>query len=1115
MDKGTVFSEHSEPGRSGMTKMRRGAQALTRIGLYLGLVALCFIAPANGQNRYEKHPIAAVQINIEGAAATSSLAEQYRLTAVSSIGTTYSTPRIRDAIEELYRTGRIDTITVAASQDIAGDVTLIFNIKPKVRAGRVIIELGPSEGQRVTEQELLFKLNILTPGTPITEQTLRDNADEILDYLRDRGFYRSQVEYSRRPVPNSTDLGVTFLVTPNTQSKVSTFKVSLEGYPKPIPPGLLKLEPGEGFTREQMLADVARIRKLLQKDQYLAPELGEPQPRYDDETNTISLELNGKVGPKVEVEVETESGAPSSSTQTRLLPIKREGTLDFSAIIEGERRLENYFQEQGYFFNNVSVRCSVTPPITDTEDNAIANETEFLCSFLGGEDLMGREVKVVYEVDLGRRLRLTEIRLRGTDKVSIEDVRTVLGSKEANLLGIIPFIGYGRGYTSVAILDDDANTIKSIMAELGYQEAQVRVNRGVSPNGEDLIITFVVEEGIPTVVEEVTIAGNIEVSTTELAAELSALVGRNYSRARTRNAARKLSELYSRRGYYYARVLPTVIENPDDATADKRPVKIEFRIESEGKQVIINRILVNGNEKTRTSAVERALALEPGELLRSSDVYASEQNLYASDAFSRVQIKPEHAGDTADGRRLNDIIVDVDEQPSRLMTYGGGFSTDLGLSGFYDIRHVNLFGRLWQGGARVRVSQRQQLVQFDLVNPRFIRDGDKRFAPLTLSAQYQRDTTVTRFFRSAFDQGTFGIVQRVDENGDPIDEFGAPAGDPTINRLAITAETSRTISRRNRAILFLRYRFEDVRLYNIDSLLIKELLRPDQKTRISGFSATFVRDTRRNCSVKQSLLDLIAKGDQTEPCRYNASDPTKGDYLTADYNVSIPALGANIGFQKFHASYNYYYTFGALGKQTTLAARGILGLGRVFSGGDRFVSTDYPALNGLLPISERFFAGGGNNLRGFAFEQAGPRVVVVPEGTFKNSDGEDVFLDPFTIPFGGNALAVVNLEARIPLSASIRAVPFYDGGNVFRVSSDIFRNPTVLPNDIPGFNQRARWTHTVGLGFRVKTPVGGELGVDYGHLLNPPMFLIPQPMGPPAQYRLRRGHLHFRFSQAF
>jgi outer membrane protein insertion porin family len=312
----------------------------------------------------------------------------------------------------------------------------------------------------------------------------------------------------------------------------------------------------------------------------------------------------------------------------------------------------------------------------------------------------------------------------------------------------------------------------------------------------------------------------------------------------------------------------------------------------------------------------------------------------------------------------------------------------------------------------------------------------------------------------------------------------------------------------------MRYRFEDVRLFNVESLLVKDLLLPDSHTRISGFTATFVRDTRRNCAIKYSLLEIIAKGEPAEPCRYNASDPTNGDYLTVDYNVSLPFLGANIGFQKFQLSYNYYYSFKAL-KNMTLAARGILGVGQVFSGGDRFNNATYPSLNGILPISERFFAGGANTLRGFDFEEAGPRVVVVPQGIYRNSAGNPVYLDPFTIPFGGNALAVANLELRIPLTDTLRAVPFYDGGNVFRWPGDIFHRQSVPPGNIELQNQRAVWTHTVGLGLRLKTPVGGEFGVDYGFLLNPPEFLIPQAMGPPAIYRLKQGHVHFRFSQAF
>jgi hypothetical protein len=60
------------------------------------------------------------------------------------------------------------------------------------------------------------------------------------------------------------------------------------------------------------------------------------------------------------------------------------------------------------------------------------------------------------------------------------------------------------------------------------------------------------------------------------------------------------------------------------------------------------------------------------------------------------------------------------------------------------------------------------------------------------------------------------------------------------------------------------------------------------------------------------------------------------------------------------------------------------------------------------------------------------------------------------------------------------------------------------------------WSHTVGLGLRIKTPIGGEFGIDYGFLLNPPRFLIPQPNNAPnAIYQLKQSQLHFRFSQAF
>lgn len=1108
-------------------------------GLVLAGKALCslsllvFISVAVfAQNGFESREIADVYVTFEGDDKNISANEQFRLLARDAVGKTYSSVRIRDAIDQLYQTKRIATISVEATVVGENGVNLRFVIKRKTQAQKVSIEIIGDGEKTFTEQELLFKLNLLEPGASITEQTLRNNADIILEYLRERGFFKAEITYTQRPLENTNDVAVTFRVAPNSQATIRAFEINIEGFDRAKFADKLRLRPGKPFSRELLTNDIEKIREILRDENFLAPFLNEPRPVYDSEANVINIELSGKKGPVVEVSVESEKAKVGTGTQNRLLPVKREGTLDYAAIIEGERRLENYYQELGYFFANVTATCSVDPPLIPPNPDTVKDSSEFVCSSLNSAELTDRKVFLKYRADLSRQLKLNDIRLEGTTQFTITEIQTVLESQKANILGIIPLFGYGRGYTSEKLLEEDASTIRSLLRELGYRDAQVRVNQGVSPDGENLVITFIVDEGKPTVISDVQIVGNNVFSDAVLMEQLPPLVGKNFSRAKVRNGQRKLSEFYSQAGYFDAVVDFSIDERTVDPVTGEGLFKVRYEIkykplsgdsitpvetgslpEGEGKKVSIGRILVTGNEKTKSSAIERALTVQPNEVLRSGDLYTSEQNLYASDAFSRVDIKRQPAGETPEGR-VTDLIVNVEEQAPRILSYGGGFSTDLGASGFVDIRHLNLLGRLWQGGARIRVSQKQQLAQIDYVNPRFIRDGEKRFAPLTLTAQYQRDSTVTRFFRSAFDKGTFGVVQRLDENGNPIDEFGADVGSPTLNRLTLTAETNRTLSRRNRSILFFRYRFEDVRLYNIQSLLIRELLIPDSRIRISGFGATYVRDTRENCSIKYTILEIIARGETGPQCRYSASDPTRGTYLTAEYNASIPVLGANIGFNKLQASYNIYYTFPSL-KNMTLAGRAILGLAQVFSSGDRFANTPTPDLEGLLPISERFFAGGANTLRGFDFESAGPRVVVVPTGIFRDRNREPVFLDPFTIPFGGNALAVVNLEARIPLTKSVRAVPFYDGGNVFRSISDVFNPPDVPANNVFQQNLRVLWSHTVGLGLRLKTPVGGEFGVDYGYLLNPPRFQIPQLNAPNAIFQLPQSQIHFRFSQAF
>ena len=91
-----------------------------------------------------------------------------------------------------------------------------------------------------------------------------------------------------------------------------------------------------------------------------------------------------------------------------------------------------------------------------------------------------------------------------------------------------------------------------------------------------------------------------------------------------------------------------------------------------------------------------------------------------------------------------------------------------------------------------------------------------------------------------------------------------------------------------------------------------------------------------------------------------------------------------------------------------------------------------------VPANKRFYAGGGGSVRGFEFRRVGP-------------------LDATNDPLGGRSVIELGLETRIRITESIGAVPFLDGGNVFR-------------DPIPDDPARLRWA--AGLGLRYFTPFG-------------------------------------------
>jgi outer membrane translocation and assembly module TamA len=146
----------------------------------------------------------------------------------------------------------------------------------------------------------------------------------------------------------------------------------------------------------------------------------------------------------------------------------------------------------------------------------------------------------------------------------------------------------------------------------------------------------------------------------------------------------------------------------------------------------------------------------------------------------------------------------------------------------------------------------------------------------------------------------------------------------------------------------------------------------------------------------------------------------------------------------------------------------------------------------IIQLPERFFAGGGQSLRGFDLNQAGPR-------------------DPCTgFPIGGLALLIFNQELHFPMRLPfvgnrLGGTIFYDGGNVF---SDV--NHITFAWRSSSITTLNYFSHTIGFGLRYPTPIG-PVRVDIGYQLNPAQYQVV-PTGTTTPEFFRVSHFGFSFN---
>jgi len=658
---------------------------------------------------------------------------------------------VKRAIQFLYESGRFSAVGVEAVP--SGDsVEIVFRLRHNYYFNRFSLE-----GTLDLKGRSLWEWVSLPIGQRFTELRLEEARQAVLQFLKERGYFLAQIQARAVVDENNRQVDTTFEVQPGRLAIVRSLKAS--GIPPSDAEKVLRqfgFRVGQRYDRGRLNTRLDNLRKQFMKRGFLAA-VAQVTESFDAAANAVDLMLTVSNFGKMKVVVD---GFKIDKDQLRrLLPILTGEGIDRGILDEGLENLKEHLRNQGYSEADVQIRESV-------DDSG---------------------VRVFhYRIVPNHRVTVSYIRFKGN--------RTIPDREMLALLQIQPRAFSPETAYSAALLEEDVNSLKSLYESYGYLNARITPLVESVDKEKKVGITYFCEEGPLSRIRSLEISGNSAWTTADLMSRIRLAPGKPYSPALAEQDRQSLLSAYNDRGYLWAQVAVQV-GSPDEA----QTYPVEFRIQ-EGIQSVVERILVLGNERTRSSVIENKIRLRENEPLSLGKMLQTQQALYGLGVFDQVRVAQRNADAAVP---FQDVVIRLQESKRFTVRYGLGYQERERVRGTLEFTHVNLLGLARRAQIRIRGSSIEQQALLSLQQPQF------RDVPvdsyLTFSAGHKKEVS--------FDSRRFSASY----------QFSHPVADHSWGML--------------------RYNFRNVRILN-PQIPESSLGREDSPRNFSTFSAAFVSDSR-------------------------------------------------------------------------------------------------------------------------------------------------------------------------------------------------------------------------------------------------------------------------------
>ena len=583
--------------------------------------------------------------------------------------------------------------------------------------------------------------------------------------------------------------------------------------------------------------------------------------------------------------------------------------------------------------------------------------------------LVDGKLSITFNVDEGKRLAVSGIRITGNSRVSDADI---VGAMETKPEG---FLWTRKGELDDANYAQDlSERIPQLYASRGFIDFRILKDTLIvdREKGKGLI-EITVSEGPRYTVGNFEVIGNRRFSTeqigifypfgknqqTTITQKATGLIRRSYvnppntfDAARWDEAQQKLMEAYNDEGYIYAQIRPVTERVP--STDSVRKVNLRWEID-ERTPAIVNRIEIVGNDYTHESCIREQIVLAPGQVFNRAYLIRSYQNIGNLNFFETPMTAPETrpSGEQGDV----DIVFNVKEKRTGNVNFGASMGQGTGLGGFIGLDQPNLLGRC----------KRAQLQwQFG----RYINDFNATYSDPNIRQSRISGSLTAYHSRSRFQVAELGGAIRT---GGQV-QLGFPVPNSLYTRL------------------FVSYGGEKV------------------KYESTGLLGT-VADACKNCF--RSTLGFTAQHDT----RTGLPFPADGGLQNFNAQFNGGPLGGTAAFQRYTTELRSYAPIGRIGGSLLGSDPMMFVVGISAKAGAVFGDT------GPFFYSQAFSLGGtqyGEPLRGY------DEFSITPNGFNPRSDELQASRSSF-----GNAYFVGTGELGLRISQALYLNTFFEGGNVW------------------------------------------------------------------------------------